>query len=173
MAYGGADSPFDVVEDAVEHSWGSPAAGGEASSSESWHVVDSPDCPVDTKAVIGTTAADDMVGIRNAFQELLHATIRIRDIVAPVHADMVIWNLVKADSHPLIFKSIPTRNVNERCLNENCGFRAHHNVAEFAGYCCKKCGIEKFKGSLDNQHGWQCQRIEADQPSWQVADTDR
>ena len=61
MAHGGADSPFDVVEDVVEHSWGSPAAGGEASSSESWHVVDCPDCPVDTEAVIGTTAADDMV----------------------------------------------------------------------------------------------------------------
>ena len=151
MAHGGADSPFDVVEDVVEHS--------------SWHVVDSADCPVDTKAeLIDTIADDDMDGNRNAFQELLDATIRIRDTVAPVHADMVIWNLVKADSHPLILKSIPTRSVNERCLNENCCFRPHHNVAEFVGYCCKKCGIEKYKGKycILRHYGKHCQRL----PSW-------
>ena len=95
MAHGGSDSPFDVAEDVVEHSWGSPAAGGDASISESCHVVGSADCPVDTKAVIGTTAADDMVGIRNAFQELLDATIRICDAVAPVHADIMIWCVSK------------------------------------------------------------------------------
>ena len=155
MAHGGADSPFDVVEDVVEHS--------------SWHVVDIADCPVDTKAeLIDTIADDDMVGNRNAFQELLDATIRIRDTVAPGHADMVIWNLVKADSHPLILKSIPTRSVNERCLKSNCGFRPHHNVAEFGGYCCKKCGTEKYKGKYCSirHHGPYCQRL----PSWRFVD---
>ena len=42
-------------------------------------------------------------------------------------------------------------------------------MEEFVGCCCKKCGIEEWKGSCCSfrHHGVWCQRL----PSWQVVDS--